>query len=232
MWMSEPGKGFGEQDRFEGMNRVGFFVHVRTSYEFFGEPKYKEIVERAEAIDEASTLSTSTVSDVLRRKSCTRLDTARWLGMGIAGPELGASFVDAWQTARENHSRETHDEAMRAAQEAQAGGHTPPFEWWRLLSRDRKVTLFQILLGVATRRPLTRSDLASAVLTGAGRQRDLASLVDLGAGFGQGILAPSDGGVRSRWRLIRLALSGSPHSSRSAGHCLGQMRGWTLCSSC
>ncbi|MGW4544080.1 hypothetical protein ACWEOP_40275 [Streptomyces chartreusis] len=95
--------------------------------------------------DESNLLSTSTVSDVLRRKSFPRMETARWLGLGIGGPELGESFVSAWKAARRNHACETHEEAASAASRAQEGRHTP-LSWWRYLSAGTRFAYIQVLV--------------------------------------------------------------------------------------
>ncbi|MEU5314387.1 hypothetical protein [Streptomyces sp. NPDC021562] len=130
-----------EDYSFEGMNRAGFFAYVRTTHEKFDKPKYKVVVEQAKEQDPQSTLSTSTVSDVLRGKSFPRIETAKWLGLGIGGEQVGRDFEIAWRAARTNHYNEARDDALHAADRAQRRSADSSESWWRdIWSRRGQVT--------------------------------------------------------------------------------------------
>ncbi|MCF3136827.1 hypothetical protein [Streptomyces olivochromogenes] len=109
-----------EPNPFENMNRAGFRAYVRTQYEKNGKPKYQVIIDQAREHDPNVKLTTSTISDALRKNGFPRLPTAQALGLGLGGPELSEDFARAWHAAWENHRREAHDASMEAAERAQA----------------------------------------------------------------------------------------------------------------
>ncbi|MGW4951492.1 hypothetical protein [Streptomyces parvulus] len=131
-----------ETPGFEGMNRRGFFVYVQTSYVAYGKPPLSTVVERAKELDPESTMKKQTVSDVLRAKGFPRLETARRMGLGIGGEELGRLFEQAWRAARDNHRTETHAYAAETARDAQSSGHLPLSAWFQRY----RVLLVQVLL--------------------------------------------------------------------------------------
>ncbi|MFF7176402.1 hypothetical protein ACIP8U_25935 [Streptomyces pseudovenezuelae] len=122
--------------RFRDMNYVGFYAYVRRTHEAYGKPKYKEIAARAKEYDPESSLSTSTISDTLRGKSFPRIETARWIGQGLGGDQLGATFERAWRAARRGQHEKVHQEAKGAAEEAQERER---------ISREKPLRLGQLL---------------------------------------------------------------------------------------
>uniref|UniRef100_A0AAU2AHR6 HTH cro/C1-type domain-containing protein n=1 Tax=Streptomyces sp. NBC_00093 TaxID=2975649 RepID=A0AAU2AHR6_9ACTN len=138
-----------EYDSFEGMNQHGFYVFVRTMHEKFGKPKYKVIVKQAKEEDPQSTLSTSTISDVLRGKSFPRIETARWLGLGIGGEDVARDFETAWRHAKTNHYQDSLAGAMRAAGKAQESNQDDDFLWNFLPRRSIKLVITAFVAALA-----------------------------------------------------------------------------------
>ncbi|MFF0387212.1 hypothetical protein ACFYS8_00800 [Kitasatospora sp. NPDC004615] len=116
-----------EGEAFGSLTRTGWRAYVRSTYKSYGSKSYREVCEQAKALDPASTLGTSTVGDVLgernllkgKKESWPSALTATRIGLGIGGPELGATFRKAWDSAEANHKRWSHQYGLRSAQEAQ-----------------------------------------------------------------------------------------------------------------
>jgi hypothetical protein len=137
---------------------------IKFQYEENGKPKYKEIIAQALECDPEAKLTTSTISATFKNKTYPKLPTARALGLGIGGPELGTEFEEAWREAWKNHRAQTHKNGMIAARLAQeraqegqrrraeqSGTRMRYPSWWpehRLLRGQQLQTLVVMLINL------------------------------------------------------------------------------------